>query len=65
MKKFNIKPNSLATIALTCVIWLCVIISAAFAVQETGTYIDAISSISWLVIAGFFEWIKHKITHQD
>lgn len=65
MKKFNITSNSLATIALTCVVWICVLISAAFALQGTHMYIDSIAAISWLIIAGFFEWMKHKITHQD
>lgn len=61
MKKFNITSNSLATIALTCVVWLCVLIAAAFALQGTHMYIDSITAIGWLVIAGFFEWMKYKI----
>lgn len=64
MKKFNITSNGLATAALTCVVWLCVLFAAAFALQGTGTYIDILASISWLIVAGFFEWIKYKITHQ-
>ena len=66
MKKFNITSNSLATIALTCVIWLCVLIAAAFALQEpTNVYGDAISAIGYLCIAVFFEWVKYKITHPN
>lgn len=65
MKKFNITSNGLATTALTCVVWLCVLFAAAFALQGTGTYIDILASTSWLIIAGFFEWIKYKITHQE
>ena len=65
MKKFNITSNGLATTALTCVVWLCVLFAAAFALQGTGTYIDILASIGWLIVAGFFEWIKYKITHQE
>ena len=61
MKKFNITSEKLATIGFTCIVWLCVLVAAAFALQETGTYIDMLSSIGWLVIAGFFEWIKYKV----
>lgn len=66
MKKFNITSEKLATIALTCVVWLCVLIAAAFAVQTdnvTPPYADEISAIIWLCIAIFFEWVKYKITH--
>lgn len=64
MKKFNITSEKLATIALTCVVWLCVLIAAAFALQEpTNVYIDAIGAIGYLALAGFFEWVKYKITH--
>lgn len=65
MKKFNITSEKLATIGFTIIVWICVLIAAAFALQESGTYIDAISSIGWLVIAGFFEWLKYKVTHQE
>lgn len=65
MKKFKITSKKLATIALTCVVWLCVLFAAAFALQGTGTYIDALASISWLCIAIFFEWIKYRVTHND
>ena len=65
MKKFNITSEKLATIALTCVVWLCVLFAAAFALQGTDTYIDILASIGWLIVAGFFEWIKYKITHQE
>lgn len=61
MKKFNITSEKLATIALTCIVWLCVLIAAAFALQGTHTYIDSAASIGWLVIAGFFEWMKYKV----
>ena len=65
MKKFNITSEKLATIGFTIIVWICVLIAAAFALQGTSTYIDAISSIGWLVIAGFFEWMKYRITHQE
>ena len=61
MKKLNITSEKLATIALTCVVWLCVLIAAAFALQGTHTYIDSIATIGWLIIAGFFEWMKYKV----
>lgn len=65
MKKFNITSNGLATAALTCVIWICVLFAAAFALEGTGTCIDANASIGWLCIAGFFEWVKYRVTHND
>lgn len=66
MKKLNITSNSLATIALTCVVWLCVLIAAAFALQEpTNIYVDAFGAIGYLTIAAFFEWVKYRITHND
>ena len=65
MKKFNITSEKLATIGLTCVVWLCVLIAAAFAVQGTHTCIDSIAAIGWLVIACVFEWVKYRVTHQD
>lgn len=65
MKKFNITSNGLATTALTCVVWLCVLIAAAFALQGTDTHIDAFAAICWLIIAGFFEWVKYKVTHPE
>lgn len=65
MKKLNIKSEKLATIALTCVVWLCVLIAAAFALQGTHTCIDSIAAIGWLVIASFFEWMKYKVTHPE
>lgn len=65
MKKFNINSEKLATIALTCVVWICVLFAAAYALQGTHTYIDTIAALLWLCIAGFFEWVKYKITHDD
>ena len=65
MKKFNITSNSLATIALTCVVWICVLFAAAYASQDNHTYFDAIASLIWLCIAVFFEWVKYKVTHND
>lgn len=65
MRKLNITSEKLATIALTCVVWLCVLIAAAFALQGTHTYIDSIAAIGWLVIAGFFEWMKYKVTQYE
>lgn len=68
MKKFNIKSEILATIALTCTEWICVFFAAAFALQSdaiTPYYIDAMMAILWLVIAGFTEWVKYQITHND
>ena len=65
MKKFNITSEKLATIAFTIIVWICVLIAAAFALQGTHTYIDSIAAIGWLVIAGFFERMKYKvIQHQ-
>lgn len=65
MKKFNITSEKLATIGFTCIVWLCVLIAAAFALQTNGTYTDMLVSICWLIIAGFFEWMKYKvIQHQ-
>ena len=64
MKKFNIISKSLVTITLTCVVWLCVLIAAAFPLQHyivTPYYIDAIFTVIWLIIAAFFEWIKYKV----
>ena len=61
MKKFNITSKKFATITLTCIVWLCVLIAATFALQSNGTYIDMLASISWLIIAGFIEWIKYKV----
>lgn len=61
MKKFNITNEKLAIIALTCVVWLCVLIAAAFALQEIHTHVDSIVAIVWLIIAGFFERIKYKV----
>ena len=63
MKKFNITSNSLATIGFTLIVWICVLMSAAFALQGNGTYTDALVSIGWLIVASFFEWLKYKITH--
>lgn len=65
MKKFNITSEKLSTIGFTLIVWICVLISAAFALQGTGTYIDAFISICLLTIASFFEWIKYKITHPE
>lgn len=66
MKKLNITSNSLATIALTCVVWLCVLIAAAFALQEpTNVYVDAFGAIGYLIVAGLVEWLKYKITHNN
>lgn len=65
MKKFNITSEKLATIAFTCIVWLCVLIAAAFALQITGTYTDMLVSIVWLIIAGFFEWMKYKVTQHQ
>ena len=65
MKKFNITSNGLATIGFTIIVWICVLISAAFALQGNGTYIDALVSIGWLIVASFFEWLKYKITHPE
>lgn len=64
--KTKITTNGLATIALTSVVWLCVLIAAAFALQSDTVvprYIDAIGTILYLVLAGFFEWLKYRITH--
>ena len=61
MKKFNITSEKLATIGLTCIVWLCVLIAAAFALQETHTYIDSVVSIGLLVTASFCEWMKYKV----
>ena len=64
MRKLNITSEKLATIALTCIVWLCVLIAAAFALQEpTNVYGDAIGAIGYLCVAIFFEWVKYKITH--
>ena len=66
MKKFNITSEKLATIALTCIVWLCVLIAAAFALQEpTNVYVDAFGAIGYLIIAGLVEWVKYKIPHDD
>lgn len=65
MKKFNITSEKLATVGFTLIVWICVLISAAFALQGTGTHIDAFAAISWLIVAGFFEWMKYKITHPE
>lgn len=68
MKKFNITTNNVKTIALTCVVWLCVLIAAAYALQSdtvTPRYIDAIGAIIYLALAGFFEWLKYRITHNN
>lgn len=66
MKKFNITSKSLATIVLTCIVWLCVLIAAAFALQEpTNVYVDAFGAIGYLIIAGLVEWLKYKITHNN
>ena len=64
MKKFNITSNGLATIGFTLIVWICVLMSAAFVLQETSTHIDILASIGWLVIASFSEWMKYKVTHQ-
>ena len=61
MKKLNITSEKLATVAFTCIVWLCVLIAVAFALQGTHTYIDSIAAISGLIIAGFFEWMKYKV----
>jgi len=68
MKKFNIKLNSLATIALTCITWLCIFIAAAFVLQADACpspYYDILGCLMYLGIAIFFEWIKYKVTHKD
>ena len=66
MRKLNITSEKLATIALTCIVWLCVLIAAAYALQEpTNKYCDAIGAIGYLCIAIFFEWVKYKITHPE
>lgn len=44
MKKFNITSEKLATFGFTCVVWLCVLIAAAFALQSIA-YIDMLMSI--------------------
>ena len=61
MKKFNITSEKLGVIAFTTIQILCVFIAAAFALQGTHTYIDSVVAIGWLVIAGFFEWMKYKV----
>lgn len=66
--KTKITTNGLATIALTCVVWLCVLIAAAYALQSDTVaprYIDAIGAILYLALAGFFEWIKYRITQNN
>ena len=66
MKKFNITSKSLATIVLTCVVWLCVLIAAAFALQEpTNVYVDAFGAIFYLIIAGLIERLKYKIHNNE
>ena len=60
MKKFNITSNVLATIGFTLIVWICVLIAAAFALQG-NTRIDMLISSGWLVIASFFEWMKYKV----
>lgn len=66
MKKFNITSNDIKTITLTCIIWVCVIIAAAFALQNpTNVYVDAFGTIGYLIIAGLVEWLKYKITHNN
>lgn len=65
MKKFNINSKNLATIAFTCIVWLCVLIAAAYSLQGNNTHLDAIAALLWLCIAGFFEWVKYKVTHND
>lgn len=66
MKKLNITSEKLATIALTCVVWLCILIAAAFALQEpTNVYVDTFGAIGYLALAGFFEWLKYRITHNN
>ena len=65
MKKFNINGEKLATIAFTCIVWLCVLIAAAYALQGDNTYLDAITALSWLCIAGFLEWLKYKIYNHE
>lgn len=60
MKKFNITSNVLATIGFTLIVWICVLIAAAFALQGS-TRIDMLISSGWLVIASFFEWMKYKV----
>lgn len=65
MKKFNINSKNLATIAFTCIVWLCVLIAAAYVLQGNNIYLDAIAALAWLCIAGFFEWLKYKICNHD
>lgn len=65
MKKLNITSEKLATIAFTCIVWLCVLIAAAYALQGDNTYLDTITALSWLCIAGFFEWLKYKIYNHE
>lgn len=60
MKKFNITSNVLATIGFTLIVWICVLIAAAFALQGS-TRIDMLISSGWLIIANFFEWMKYKV----
>lgn len=60
MKKFNITSNVLATIGFTLIVWICVLIAAAFALQGS-THIDMLISSGWLIIASFFEWMKYKV----
>lgn len=64
MKKFNITSEKLGIIAFTTIQILCTFIAAAFALQEpTNVYYDAFGAIGYLCVAGFFEWVKYKITH--
>ena len=65
MKKFNINSKKLSTIAFTCIVWLCVLIAAAYVLQGNNIYLDAIAALSWLCIAGFFDWLKYKICNHE
>ena len=61
MKKFNITSEKLMVIAFSIVQTLCVFIAAAFALQGSSMYYDAVGAIGCLCIAALFEWMKHKL----
>ena len=65
MKKFNITSEKLAVIVFTTIQILCVLIAAAFALEQTFTNYDLFGAIGYLSIAILCEWIKWKITHQN
>lgn len=59
--------KKLGIIAFTTLTWLCVLIAAAFALDNISNdiYFNAGGTILYLILAGMCEWVKYKITNSQ